>query len=392
MLLGHARGKVGDVVFSRRLGQQTTRAYVSKVNDATTRSQVSQRSKLGNLVSSYRAYRTLLQRAFETKNPGVTDYNRFVGDNLAGSGVFLTKEEVAAGACVVAAYIVSKGTLPQIQVVEQVAGSFMSDIGLPAGFDIDATTTIAQLSEAIVSANADWMMGDQFTAVHAEQFVTAQGGIPMCSVRMYDIVLSPANQDLVRDTVPATVLSVVNGYLGFTNPDFTGGVAAIHSRREASGALKVSSSRIILTQNNQIYSRFAGISAEERAVASRGFNDGAYLDPGSEHGNPAQPITPNVVLTEIRSGGYVWPAEDTMQIGTDIEFLGENLSDLDGTAIITFHDATTATLGAGTVSSGARVFDISQDDTGKWIRRISIGGAVLASFNEGGGFIPDPGA
>lgn len=392
MFLGMARGKVGDIVFGRRLGQQTTRAYVSNVNDATTRSQVAQRSKLGNIVSSYRAYRTLLQRAFESKAPGVTDYNMFASLNLSASSVYLSKEAVSAGACIIAPYSVSKGTLPPIQVIEQSAGTFQSDIAVPAGFAIDATTTVAAFSAAVLSSNADWIAGDQFTAVHAEQYSNAQVGYPQASVRLYDVVLSLSDNTLLQSVMPASVLAVIGGYLGFTNPAFTGAVSAIHSRRDASGSLKVSSARMLLTSSNTIYPLYSGAQAMEYAVVSRGYNQGAYLDPGSEHIAPGEPITPGTVITSVQSGSFAWPADDELALGSTITIFGSGLDALDDTAMLTDWSGGSITLGTGTVSGSGRSFSIPSGSQGKNLRNIVLNGTVLVSANEGGGFIPDPNA
>lgn len=392
MFLGMARGKVGDIVFSRRLGQQVTRAYVPRVNDAATRSQVAQRSRLGNLVSSYRAFRTLLQRAFESKPAGNTDYNMFVGANLSGSQVYLSAEAVAAGACVVAPYAVSKGTLPPIQVVEQAAGSFVSDIAVPAGFDITATTTVAQLTAAILSTNQDWTEGDQFTAVHAEQYVQAQTAFPMCSVRLYDVVLSSTDATLVRDLMPATVLSVINGFLGFTNPAFTGAITGIHSRLQASGALKVSSSQMLLTRNNTIYAQYSGAVAESIAVATRGFNQGVYLNPTSDHGQAGGSITPQVIITNVGGQSTEWNVDGGVLVNESILIHGSNLEQLDGAAVVSYWDGTNTTLGTGTVTAGGRAYMLTADN-GKSIRTITLNGVILASMTDvSDGDIIDPGA
>lgn len=280
--MGTVSGKLGDTVFARRLGEQTQRAYVRRVNDATTRAQVVQRSKLGNIVSSYRAYRMLLQRAFENRPIGNTDYNVFASINLSKSAVYLDQNQTAAGACVVAPYTISRGTLPTIQVVETALGSFISDIAVPTEFVIDETTTVAMLSEAILSANADWQLNDQFTMIQAQQWIDQNTGYPMASVRLYDIVLSLSDATLVRSFLPSGILAVLDGFLGFQNPTFIGGVGAVHSRREASGQLKVSTQTILLTSTNSLYETYASLTAQEQAVATRGYNAGVYLDPYSQ--------------------------------------------------------------------------------------------------------------
>src|SRR5574344_1093964 len=116
MLLGYARGKVGSLVFARRLGQQVTRAYNANPKDAATLAQTKQRVRLANVVNMYRATRSLTNHSFEGAMGGQTSYNLFVRYNLGTNSVVLTKEAASFGACVVAPYLVSKGTLPSIPV------------------------------------------------------------------------------------------------------------------------------------------------------------------------------------------------------------------------------------------------------------------------------------
>lgn len=299
---GTVTGKLGESVFARRLGEQTQRTYVRRVNDANTRAQVSQRSKLANIVSSYRAYRTLLQRAFESKNPGQTDYNVFASINLPISQVYLDQYASAAGACVIAPYGISRGVLPSVQVSEDTAGVFTSDIALGSALNIGPATTVAAFSTAVLGNNQDWIEGDQLTIVHAEQWLSA-AGYPMASVRLYEVVLSTTDGALLYDSIPATAIENLNGFVAMQNPDFIGGVAIVHSRRETSGALKVSSQSIMLSMSDTIYSQYAGGVAQSNAVTTRGYDQGAYLDPNSSHQGAGGSIPNAMTIATFTVGG-----------------------------------------------------------------------------------------
>lgn len=379
--MGTLRGKLGDTVFSRRLGEQASRAYVKEPRNANTRSQVVQRSKLGNIVASYRAYRTLLQRAFESKPVGNTDYNVFTSLNLKGSNIYFDGEMTSAGACIVAPYRISRGTLPEIQVVETVAGTFQSDIQVANGFVIDADTTIAQLTEAILSTNQDWIIGDQFSAVQAEQWTSA-GGYPMCSVRLYEFVLSNTDTTLVREIFPEAVLDIINGYLGFSNPDFIGGVAAVHSRNNAAGRLLVSPQQIMLTSNNDVYAYYSSAENLEQVLLTRGYNEGVFLDPRTASRRAGAPIGANVVLTTIGTANGVWPEIDGVLVpdGGNIAFRGSGMLGLRDNGSIHYHDGSVTALSGVQVNgvpSDERLSILTPDDAGKSIKGVSVSGVYI---------------
>lgn len=407
LFTGNVRGKIGQVVFGLRKGVQTQRAYRGRgeVADAQTRSQVEQRSKLGNLVTTYRAYRTLLQRAYESKVGGQTDYNVLVGLNLSNSQVYLTKEAVDAGACVIAPYMISRGTLPPIQVVESVAGTFTSDIAVSPGFVITAETTVGQISAAILSSNQDWAVGDQFTAVHASQSINAASGYPQAYVRLYDFVLDLTDTTILRDVMPESVLSIVDGFLGFTNPVFVGGVAAIHSRKEAGDKLRVSSQNILLTRSNSVYATYAGSQARENAVQTRGYRMPVYLDPNSVNSTAGVEVpTPAMLISRISLQSAASApnllTESTAPWGAiqRWHFEGNNLDP--NLLTVKFHSSPTVfnvgesadiTQVDGTIKFAARFPEEFPIPANSNVEYIAVDGVILKSWSSGDEFI-DPSA
>lgn len=396
MLLGFARGKVGDIVFARRLGEQTTRAYVSRVNDAATRAQVEQRSRLGNIVASYRAYKTLLQRAFESKSIGQTDYNAFAGANLATSQVYLTQEQTAAGACVVAPYMVSRGSLPTIQIIEKTSGLFFTNIAVPDGFAIDDTTTIAQLSAAIITANADWHVGEQLTIVQAEQWIQVNTGYPMASVRLYEVILDYNNTEIVRGSIPDNVLTVTDGFLVTNNAAFIGAITVIHSQLQKNETLRVSSQIMLLTNSNNVYAQYSGPAAQEIAVETRGYKQGVYLDPNTNAGSSASgvviPGSPSVGTISL-AGRNLLTETTSQELKTDdlMNITGANLTPADITLSYwdgsskTIADALTITINTDTNIAGT----VKNSENGKDLKNIIVGGVILRSYPEPAPYI-DP--
>lgn len=112
MLLGYARGSVGDVTFSRVKGQQVARARNRQPNNPRTKSQMSQRTIFVSAVEFFRrGAQNLFQFAFENKKPTQSDYNAFMSEN-AKKGIFLMKDQVNnPNVPMIGNFTMSKGTL-----------------------------------------------------------------------------------------------------------------------------------------------------------------------------------------------------------------------------------------------------------------------------------------
>ena len=285
MLLGYARGKVGDLVFARRLGQQTTRAYNSNPKDAKTRSQVTQRVKMANVIAMYRALKNICNHSFEGLNVGQTSYSAFVKANLTGNKVSLTKEAASFGACVVAPYLISRGSLPSIQ-VEGTGADAVTNIAV-GNLTISGTTTIGQFADALVANNAGIEYGDQLTYVSLVQQTDANSGYPIVVAGIYEVTLNSASTDKVRDFIPEVGSSVKNGFLAHGALIGRGGFAWILSRKQTGSSLVVSTQRIVLTSPD-VYEQFATADANTRAISSYGFTMEPILAPGVV-GAPAGP-------------------------------------------------------------------------------------------------------
>lgn len=285
MLLGYARGKVGDLVFARRLGQQTTRAYNSSPKDAKTRSQVTQRVKMANVIAMYRALKNICNHSFEGLDVGQTSYSAFVKANLTGNKVSLTKEAASFGACVVAPYLISRGSLPSIQ-VEGTGADAVTNISV-GGLTISGTTTIGQFADALVANNAGIEYGDQLTYVSLVQQTDANSGYPIVVAGIYEVTLNSASTDKVRDFIPEVGSSVKNGFLAHGALIGRGGFAWILSRKQTGSSLMVSTQRLILTSPD-VYDEFATADANTRAINSYGFTMEPILAPGVV-GAPAGP-------------------------------------------------------------------------------------------------------
>lgn len=82
MLLGMARGKVGDLVFTRRNGEQITRPRVRVVNNPKTEGQQIQRMIFASCIWAYQKLRSVCDHSFEGVKYGADSQAKFMSENL----------------------------------------------------------------------------------------------------------------------------------------------------------------------------------------------------------------------------------------------------------------------------------------------------------------------
>lgn len=163
VLLGMARGAVGDIVFSRLKGQQVTRARNRQPANPRTSSQMYQRALFTDAVKFFtRGRRNLFQFAFENKKANESDYNAFMREN-AKRGVAISKAAFDNyGYPALGNFILSKGTLPPME-------SSLTQDGMGIAKTVPATTTPAVATLGDVSRvwidGVDVLDGDIFTFV-----------------------------------------------------------------------------------------------------------------------------------------------------------------------------------------------------------------------------------
>lgn len=158
MLLGQARGKVGDIVFSRSNGQQIIKSRTAQVKNPQTKAQMIQRIILNTVAQAYSAMAPICDHSFEGVAVGQDSMSYFMSknaklirslatenglDNSIPMVVALGSNDLASNA-----YVISKGTLPEINLSED------SDY---AGFKVSGNTY-----EDVISLNG-LNRGDQLT-------------------------------------------------------------------------------------------------------------------------------------------------------------------------------------------------------------------------------------
>ncbi len=123
MLLGHARGKVGSLVFSRTNGQQIVRARAEVVKNPQTDAQVIQRIFLNTIAQAYSRMSAIVDHSFEGVKKGQDSMSYFMKKNLdairakvAAAGDLNTQQvyvtPIGENYLATNDYIISKGSLP----------------------------------------------------------------------------------------------------------------------------------------------------------------------------------------------------------------------------------------------------------------------------------------
>ena len=140
MLLGHARGKVGSLVFSRANGQQIVRSRAEVVKNPQTQNQMVQRILMNTIAQAYSNMSAITDHSFEGVTKGAKCMNAFMSKNLDNIRSYVA-QQVKAGATfseIVSfsplksnifagnTYVVSKGTLPVIDVIDNSADATMA--------------------------------------------------------------------------------------------------------------------------------------------------------------------------------------------------------------------------------------------------------------------------
>lgn len=123
MFLGQARGRVGSVVFSRRMGKQITRTYNAEPANPKTRAQALQRAQFSTVIAASVGLKEVINNSFDGVKNGHESVNKFVSLNLSDLRARALDGDSAALEWLVPkgqsfvqpqSWIISKGQLGQI--------------------------------------------------------------------------------------------------------------------------------------------------------------------------------------------------------------------------------------------------------------------------------------
>lgn len=271
MLLGHARGKVGSLVFSRSNGKQVVRANADVVKNPQTEKQMIQRIIMATVAQAYSRFQPICDHSFEGLQAGQQTMSAFVSANLK-----LMRENIAAAVAdnqsfddikaftpvgsneyASNAYIIAKGKLPEV--IASFTGSTRAKI-----------EGIAANTYAAVISALGLQRGDQLT------FVTTQGASGANMTFHYArVILDPLNADGTQAEL--SVPFIADGAINLPNSRNEGnfnvlefassaiswnfsaqsvtGAAVIVSRQNADGTWKRSNAVLQVNDAGIIYER-----------------------------------------------------------------------------------------------------------------------------------------
>lgn len=220
MLLGQARGKVGDLVFSRSNGQQVTRARAAVVKNPQTETQMIQRIILNTVAQAYSRMSAITDHSFEGIQAGQPSMSYFMSKNLNSLRSKLAEEiaegydlgsiyafsPVSTNQYAANRYIIAKGTLPEVP-----ATFGPQNVGRV----VVAGSTYADIINAF-----GLQRGDQLT------FVATQGASGAnTTFHFARVILSPTNAD--GSEAPLDTPFLADGAINLPSPRNEGQFATL---------------------------------------------------------------------------------------------------------------------------------------------------------------------
>ena len=334
-------GNVGAMNFRQRAGEVVVaeRVYTNKSKgDGATESQRTHRSRLANIVNFYRVILELEKKAWANKQGGQSDFNMFAKYNLANSPIFLTKQEAALGAAVIAPYKVSMGALEPLACSYD-GNVFKTGVALGAAFAI-ADATIGSLADAIVANNPDFKYGDKLSIaiLTGVNRTLTEATIPVVNVKYVELTLNAGDTTLLADVPNFAAVGCAKAADNtlVVNNGSTAGVA-VHSR-EVNSALLASEQFIVLNVGSYpAYGVYSSEAQKQKAMASYGYQPDVLLTPYSEV--DVQVVAPAFVSgvtygnAALVDGGTYSEAGDLVITGVDLN--ASNVQVVNGSEVYT---------------------------------------------------------
>ena len=259
-------GKVGQITY--RQTKNGTVAYESPMKPATphrSEKQMEQRTQLANLGAVYSQFSPTLKHAFEGIH-GMSDYNAFVQANMGVCRVYLPKQVRLNAA--------------------QINGPVRT--GCAVNCTVNAATTVAEFSVALIINNLAWNEGDQLTFFYGKQTIDAVTGVPRASIIGYKVVLDTHDATPLWDVTGSLGFSTVNGMLGMSQPATDCAAAWIHSCLDTNGTLRISTQ--FLYVDSSVLERYQTDEAFTKSAESYGgVNTGdVFLQPSGNDTPPTR--------------------------------------------------------------------------------------------------------
>lgn len=323
MLLGYARGSVGDVTFFRSGGSQRARARNRKPNNPRSSSQMTQRAKFASAVKFYkRAVSNFFRFAYQDKKTNESDYNAFMRHNIQGAPLISKSAFDKQGYPALGNWVLSYGELQPLNYIEGENGSV---IELPSNIKSNPST-LGELSQGLIDSGF-YEQGDIITVVMID--ITGSPLPTATPTGVYTTAWTTAqfrvdynSTDSLSDLGLGTVTVIVEGgarSLGFASHS---AFAVIVSRNTA-GGLKVSRSELVYdTQTGlALFNAYTDDNYKAEVLQDWKTSLDAILQGSlSEMATPPEPAPVPV------SGQYSWIAYDQSTGGADSNYV-KNIAD-----------------------------------------------------------------
>ena len=319
MWLRGAKKKLGGTVLYTQGGRTLQRELAPEIKNPKTPAQMGQRVKWSNLVAFYRANASWMPKAFENKKATQSDYNKFMSLNASSSRIYLTKEQARQGACVVDSYRMSDGTLQPVDIFPT-GNNWVTNLYLTGLDKLDATTTVAAFSTALLASNAGLRSGDQLSFIRITQLNNNTTGIPYVQVRAYELIINEQGPGLVKDFWPIDLIALGQEQntpaLMVKNNNKQGGFALIVSRTQG-GRVLVSPSQVTQVNMADIIKQYSSNAALSAAIESYGQGDDVFLDSKAAGTILQQPTTMSISSIKSKDLKHVANVGEEIDINND---------------------------------------------------------------------------
>lgn len=289
--------KLAGMVLYKAMGQTRSRELASEVSNPRTIDQMSQRVRWSNLVNFYRANKSWMKFAYETKPKNRTDYNQFMSLNAGTSRIYLPKSFANQGACVVDAYQMTQGSLASIEVTEG-DGLWFTNLFIPENVSISSVSTVAEISSALIASNPALREGDQLSFIRMTQQTNSSTGMPFVVVRKYEVILNSSdlrffNQFMPTDYIASAAAGEMN-CICVNDSGNAGGFLLILSRTTG-GKTYVSTQSIIVANNAATIEAYSSANALQTAIGSYGESTEPFLTSTTADQDNQAPVQPSVL-------------------------------------------------------------------------------------------------
>lgn len=215
MLLGYARGSVGDVTFFRSKGAQKARARNRKPANPKTEKQVIQRAYFADAVRFFKQCNSnFFKFAYEDKKVNESDYNAFMRHNVKRAELIGYNANRAIGYPALGLWEVSAGSLHGAMYDPSATPEVAFSYDLGAAKPATELATVGSLSAHLIeNAPNIWRAGDIITVLTYE-CVPGDAHIPDVNPAVnFDLQVKPFQ--FILDTADTTALTSISGSNGW---------------------------------------------------------------------------------------------------------------------------------------------------------------------------------